>query len=45
LVVKNWDMFRRKHFTLGIATQFFYVAAQSGISAFSSITSWKSIPV
>jgi FHS family L-fucose permease-like MFS transporter len=34
LVVKNWDMFRRKHFTLGIATQFFYVAAQSGIFGF-----------
>ncbi len=34
LVVKNWDMFRRKHFTLGIATQFLYVAAQTGIFSF-----------
>ena len=34
LVAKNWDMFRRKHFTLGIATQFFYVAAQTGIFSF-----------
>ncbi len=34
LVSRNWDMFRRKHFTLGIATQFFYVAAQTGIFSF-----------
>jgi len=34
LVAKNWDMFRRKHFTLGIGTQFLYVAAQTGIFSF-----------
>ncbi|MGA3179562.1 MAG: sugar MFS transporter [Verrucomicrobiota bacterium] len=34
LVSKNWDLFRRKHFTLGIATQFLYVAAQTGIFSF-----------
>jgi MFS transporter, FHS family, L-fucose permease len=34
LVSKNWDMFRRKHFTLGIAAQFLYVAAQTGIFGF-----------
>jgi len=34
LVSKNWDLFRRKHFTLGIAAQFFYVAAQTGIFSF-----------
>jgi len=34
LVSRNWDMFRRKHFTLGIAAQFFYVAAQTGIFSF-----------
>lgn len=34
LVSKNWDMFRRKHFTLSIAAQFFYVAAQTGIFSF-----------
>jgi FHS family L-fucose permease-like MFS transporter len=34
VVSKNWDMFRRKHFTLGIATQFLYVAAQTGIFSF-----------
>jgi len=34
LVAKNWDMFRRKHFTLGIVTQFLYVAAQTGIFGF-----------
>ncbi len=34
LVSKNWDMFRRKHFTLGIGTQFLYVAAQTGIFSF-----------
>ncbi len=31
VVSKNWDMFRRKHFTLGVVTQFLYVAAQTGI--------------
>ncbi len=34
LVSMNWDLFRRKHFTLGIATQFLYVAAQTGIFSF-----------
>ena len=34
LVSKNWDLFRRKHFTLGIGTQFLYVAAQTGIFSF-----------
>jgi FHS family L-fucose permease-like MFS transporter len=34
MVLKNWDMFRRKHFTLGIAAQFLYVAAQTGIFSF-----------
>jgi FHS family L-fucose permease-like MFS transporter len=34
LVSKYWDMFRRKHFTLGIAAQFLYVAAQTGIFSF-----------
>jgi FHS family L-fucose permease-like MFS transporter len=34
LVSKNWDMFRRQHFTLGIAAQFLYVAAQTGIFSF-----------
>lgn len=34
LVSKNWDMFRRKHFTLGIVAQFLYVAAQTGIFSF-----------
>ena len=34
MVAKNWDMFRRKHFTLGIAAQFLYVAAQTGIFSF-----------
>jgi FHS family L-fucose permease-like MFS transporter len=34
LVSRNWDMFRRKHFTLGIAAQFLYVAAQTGIFSF-----------
>ena len=33
-VSRNWEMFRRKHFTLGIAAQFFYVAAQTGIFSF-----------
>ncbi len=31
---KNWDLFRRKHFTLGVVTQFLYVAAQTGIFSF-----------
>jgi FHS family L-fucose permease-like MFS transporter len=34
VVAKNWDMFRRKHFTLGVVTQFLYVAAQTGIFSF-----------
>jgi FHS family L-fucose permease-like MFS transporter len=34
LVSRHWDMFRRKHFTLGIAAQFLYVAAQTGIFSF-----------
>ena len=34
LVSRNWDMFRRKHFTLGIGAQFMYVAAQTGIFSF-----------
>ena len=33
-VSRNWDLFRRKHFTLGVATQFLYVAAQTGIFSF-----------
>ncbi|HEY6266916.1 MAG TPA: sugar MFS transporter [Candidatus Acidoferrum sp.] len=34
VVARNWDLFRRKHFTLGVATQFVYVAAQTGIFSF-----------
>jgi FHS family L-fucose permease-like MFS transporter len=34
VVSKTWDMFRRKHFTLGVAAQFLYVAAQTGIFSF-----------
>jgi FHS family L-fucose permease-like MFS transporter len=34
LVSKNWDLFRRTHFTLGIGAQFLYVAAQTGIFSF-----------
>jgi hypothetical protein len=34
VVSKNWDMFRRKHFTLGVVAQFLYVAAQTGIFSF-----------
>jgi FHS family L-fucose permease-like MFS transporter len=34
LVSKNWDLFRRKHFTFGIGTQFLYVAAQTGVFSF-----------
>lgn len=34
VVSRHWDMFRRKHFTLGIAAQFLYVAAQTGIFSF-----------
>ena len=34
LVKENWDLFRRKHFTFGIGTQFLYVAAQTGIFSF-----------
>jgi FHS family L-fucose permease-like MFS transporter len=34
LVYKKWDLFRRRHFTLGIAAQFLYVSAQTGIFSF-----------
>jgi MFS transporter, FHS family, L-fucose permease len=34
IVARNWDMFRRKHFTLGVVAQFLYVAAQTGIFSF-----------
>ena len=34
VVSKNWDIFRRKHFTLGVLAQFLYVAAQTGIFSF-----------
>ena len=34
LVSKNWDMFRRTHFTLGVVAEFLYVAAQTGIFSF-----------
>lgn len=34
VVSKNWDMFRRTHFTLGVVAQFLYVAAQTGIFSF-----------
>jgi len=34
MVSKNWDLFRRKHFTLGIGAQFVYVAAQTSIFSF-----------
>ena len=34
MVAMNWDMFRRKHYTLGIGAQFLYVAAQTGIFSF-----------
>jgi FHS family L-fucose permease-like MFS transporter len=34
MIAQNWDLFRRKHYTLGIAAQFLYVAAQTGIFDF-----------
>ena len=34
VVSRHWDMFRRSHFTLGVAAQFLYVAAQTGIFSF-----------
>lgn len=34
LIAKNWDLFRRKHYTLAIGAQFLYVAAQTGIFSF-----------
>jgi FHS family L-fucose permease-like MFS transporter len=34
VVSKNWEMFRRRHFTLGVMAQFLYVAAQTGIFSF-----------
>jgi MFS transporter, FHS family, L-fucose permease len=41
LVSRNWDMFRRTHFTLGVGTEAFYVAAQTGIFTFLSTTCCK----
>jgi FHS family L-fucose permease-like MFS transporter len=34
LISRNLDMFRRKHFTLGIVAEALYVAAQTGIFSF-----------
>ncbi|HKR83900.1 MAG TPA: MFS transporter, partial [Terriglobales bacterium] len=34
LISRNWDLFRRRHFTLGVVTQAIYVAAQTGIFSF-----------
>ncbi len=34
VVARHWDMFQRKHFTLGVVAQFLYVAAQTGIFSF-----------
>ena len=34
LVSRNWDLFQRRHFTVGIVTQALYVAAQTGIFSF-----------
>ena len=34
LISRNWDMFRRRHFTLGVAAQFFCVAGQTSIFSF-----------
>src|SRR5215469_2670494 len=34
LVSRNWDLFQRRHFTIGIVTQALYVAAQTGIFSF-----------
>jgi FHS family L-fucose permease-like MFS transporter len=34
LISRKWDMFRRRHFTLGIAAQFFCVAGQTSIFSF-----------
>lgn len=34
LVFRNWDMFRRVHFTLGVVAEALYVAAQTGIFSF-----------
>ena len=34
VVSRNWDLFRRKHFILGVAAQFLYVSAQTGIFSF-----------
>ena len=34
LVSRNWDLFQRRHFTLGVVAQAFYVAAQTGIFSF-----------
>jgi FHS family L-fucose permease-like MFS transporter len=34
MVSRKWEMFRRTHFTLGVVTEFLYVAAQTGIFSF-----------
>jgi MFS transporter, FHS family, L-fucose permease len=34
VVRRHWSLFQRRHFTLGVAAQFFYVAAQAGIFSF-----------
>ncbi|HEX7511611.1 MAG TPA: MFS transporter, partial [Chitinivibrionales bacterium] len=44
VVSKNWDLFRRKHFTLGVATQFLYVSAQTGIFSFCVNYSLENMP-
>jgi MFS transporter, FHS family, L-fucose permease len=44
LVSRKWDLFRRKHFTLGIAAQFLYVSAQTGIFSFCVNYSIENVP-
>jgi FHS family L-fucose permease-like MFS transporter len=44
LVAKKWDLFRRKHFTMGIAAQFLYVSAQTGIFSFCVNYSMENAP-
>lgn len=34
LVSRDWDLFRRKHFTMGVVAEALYVAAQTGIFSF-----------
>lgn len=34
LVSRDWDLFRRKHFTTGVVAEALYVAAQTGIFSF-----------